>query len=64
MQARKTTKRMPKWPGDKRLSQWLIGAHEYSEKELKVGVPLPSLDEMTGDADVKGFWDPQIGGLL
>lgn len=34
------------------------------QKELKVGVSPPSLDEVTGDSDIKGFWDPQIRGLL
>lgn len=51
----KTTKRMPNWPGAQRLNQWLIGAHDYSARELKVGVPLSSLDEVTGDSDTKGF---------
>lgn len=45
------------------MSQQLIGAHEYSTGELKVGVPLSSLDEVTGDSDIKGFWDPKIRGL-
>lgn len=50
---RKTTKRMPNWSGAQRLNQWLIAAHEYSARELKVGVPLSSL-EVTGDSDIKG----------
>lgn len=63
MQTRQPTKRMPNWSGAKTLSQQLIGAHEYSTREFKVGVPLSSLDKVTGDSDIKGFWDPKIRGL-